>query len=117
MPNILSEKELFEISELLKKKLTDTESILKRGEESSKAVELSNPIGRLSRMDAMQQQQMALESKRRTELTFARLKSALRRMENGEYGQCLECGEMISIKRLKSQPEVTLCIECQSERE
>jgi len=113
----LSDKQLKELRKLILKRIEDTETVLGRGKSSSEAVELSSPIGRLSRMDAMQQQQMALENKRRAELTLARLKSALRRIESGDYGACLECGESISQKRLQSQPEATLCIECQSERE
>ncbi|MDA3062548.1 RNA polymerase-binding protein DksA [Campylobacter sp. JMF_14 EL1] len=38
--------------------------------------------------------------------------SALERIENGTYGECLECGEPISPERLKVRPESRLCISC-----
>jgi DnaK suppressor protein len=54
------------------------------------------------------------------ESDFQRLKSiqeALRRMDRGEYGECLRCGEDINEKRLMAVPWATLCIQCQEEAE
>lgn len=43
---------------------------------------------------------------------------ALRRMHNGTYGKCMECGEEISLDRLEAVPHARLCIRCkQSEEE
>jgi len=69
-------------------------------------------VGRLSRMDAMQNQQMALESKRRSQLQRIAIEKALKRMENGSYGCCEDCDEWINPKRLEINPTTTLCIEC-----
>jgi DnaK suppressor protein len=46
-----------------------------------------------------------------------KIQEALRRLENGEYGICEECGEGIGIERLKARPVTTLCIECKSSQE
>lgn len=46
-----------------------------------------------------------------------KIEDALRRLENGEYGICEECGEKIGIERLKARPVTTLCIECKSSQE
>ncbi|MDR3605837.1 MAG: TraR/DksA family transcriptional regulator [Oligoflexia bacterium] len=43
--------------------------------------------------------------------------AALRRIESGEFGECLRCGEEISEARLQAFPFTTLCIDCQSEVE
>ena len=54
------------------------------------------------------------------ESDFQRLKSiqeALKRMDRGEYGECLRCGEDINEKRLMAVPWATLCIQCQEEAE
>jgi DnaK suppressor protein len=54
------------------------------------------------------------------ESDFQRLKSiqeALKRMDRGEYGECLRCGEDINEKRLMAVPWATLCINCQEEAE
>lgn len=54
------------------------------------------------------------------ETDFQRLKSiqeALKRMDQGEYGECMRCGEDINEKRLMAVPWATLCIQCQEEAE
>ena len=46
-----------------------------------------------------------------------KIEEALRRLDDGEYGICEECGEKIGIERLKARPVTTLCIECKSSQE
>jgi len=86
-------------------------------EESSKAatqvVELDQAsVGRLSRMDAMQAQQVALETARRRQQQIVAIESALRRIESGEYGVCSACGEGIDVRRLFVAPTSTRCVAC-----
>ena len=73
-------------------------------------------VGRLSRMDALQVQAMALETSRRRRVELRRITSALARIDEGEYGYCLECGEEIAARRLELDPTVPLCIDCASGR-
>ena len=69
-------------------------------------------VGRLSRMDAMQQQAMAEAEARRRKSEIARIDAALKRVEEGEYGWCAECGEPIAPKRLEIDPAAAHCIAC-----
>ncbi len=69
-------------------------------------------VGRLSRMDAMQQQEMAQAEARRRTSDLARIEMALIRIAEGEYGWCAECGEPIAYKRLEIDPAAPLCIAC-----
>ena len=69
-------------------------------------------VGRLSRMDAMQAQQMALESARRRQQQLVKIEGALRRIESGEYGYCFVCGDEIDIRRLSIDPTNTRCMKC-----
>jgi DnaK suppressor protein len=46
-----------------------------------------------------------------------KIQEALARIQNGTYGVCEDCGEDISIERLKARPVTTLCIKCKSQRE
>ena len=69
-------------------------------------------VGRLSRMDALQQQAMARAAARRTELELQRLRVALERLRAGEYGCCAKCEEEIARGRLEADPATLLCIEC-----
>ena len=46
-----------------------------------------------------------------------RLSAALDRMNEGEYGTCVECAELISLARLDAMPEVQTCVRCQDRLE
>lgn len=74
-------------------------------------------VGRVSRIDAIQQQQMAIASREQAQQTLSMIESALARMAEGEYGLCLQCAETIRFERLQVQPFATLCIDCQSKAE
>lgn len=69
-------------------------------------------VGRLSRMDAMQQQAMnqATEAKRKRDLV--RIEAAERRLRDNEYGYCEECGEPIPDGRLEIDPMAERCVAC-----
>src|SRR3546814_20393089 len=61
-------------------------------------------VGRLSRMDAMQMQAMALAAQGRRASERARIKAALERIAEGEWGWCVTCGDDIAAKRLSPDP-------------
>lgn len=69
-------------------------------------------VGRLSRMDALQNQAMALEAERRRHVELQRIEAALQRIKDGEFGYCIICGEDIEPKRLENDPTVPNCIAC-----
>ena len=76
-------------------------------------VELDQAMqGRLSRMDALQQREMALAAQRRRELELTRIEAALKRMDADDYGYCVSCDENIAPGRLKSDPAEPLCVDC-----
>jgi DnaK suppressor protein len=85
---------------------------------SAATVELDqSSVGRLSRMDAMQQQAMAQNGQQRAELALRRIDAALRRCDDGSYGHCLGCDEPIDPRRLELDPAATLCIACAGARD
>ncbi len=69
-------------------------------------------VGRLTRMDAMQQQAMAQSMLARTERRLRMLDAALARISAGAYGLCCECGNEIEPERLAADPAVVFCSEC-----
>lgn len=80
-----------------------------------KPVELDQQsVGRLSRMDALQQQSMAAAQEARRHRRIEALKAAIRRIEVGEYGFCNVCGEFIGMRRLEVEPTVMMCRNCTS---
>ncbi len=81
--------------------------------ESSATVELDQSrVGRVSRMDALQSQQMALENNRRRDLQLQKIQGALTRIDNSDFGICFVCGEEINSRRLQADPTHTRCIGC-----
>ena len=69
-------------------------------------------VGRLSRMDAMQQQAMAKATQARRENLRLRIAASLQRLDDGEFGICQNCGEDIPPKRLEFDPTAPLCVNC-----
>lgn len=82
---------------------------------SRKPVELDQTsVGRLSRMDAMQMQAMAQASERLRLQEIGRITATLQRIEEGEFGECVACGETIAPNRLTLDPTIPTCIRCAS---
>lgn len=69
-------------------------------------------VGRLSRMDAMQQQAMAAAQEARRRGRIATLQAALSRIEGEGFGFCEDCGEVIGWRRLDLDPALRRCIAC-----
>lgn len=82
-------------------------------EEARRPVELDQTmVGRLSRMDALQGQAMALETGRRRDIELQRIAATLQRIEDGEFGFCVACGEEIAPRRIEHDPTNPVCIDC-----
>jgi len=85
---------------------------------SAQVVELDqSKVGRLSRMDAMQAQAMAKASVARRSDALRGIAAALKRIDDGDFGFCGECGEPINPKRLAIDPTIVLCIDCANRAE
>ena len=83
------------------------------GKDSQKTVMLDQQsVGRLSRMDALQQQAMAKATQGRRAQSRVRIQAALTRIDEGEFGYCTDCGQEIPIKRLELDPTVPTCVSC-----
>lgn len=82
-------------------------------QEARAPVELDQQaVGRLSRMDALQGQAMALETERRRAAELQRIEAALARIDSGDFGYCVSCDEEISLKRLELDPSNPICVDC-----
>lgn len=92
--------------------LAELKTALAAGQDATAPVQLDTSIGRLSRMDAIQSQQMALALKQRQRDQVQRLERALGRIKDGNYGQCRRCQQPIAHERLEAQPDAMLCVNC-----
>jgi len=101
----------------IQEEMEELRALSDRSRDSRAPVELDQQsVGRLSRMDAMQQQSMDLAREERRRQRLAILAAALRRMDEDEYGYCLSCGDDIAAARLAADPAATLCVDCQRGR-
>ena len=93
------------------------EEYLALTKEGAKPVDLGTPIGRLSRMDAIQQQEMTKTSRSTVETRLLQVDASLEAYWKGEYGHCRSSEEPIGYRRLKARPEAPFCLSCQEARE
>jgi len=104
------------IADRLWKRRAELQALLNSTQINRETVELDqSKVGRLSRMDALQGQAMALESERRRIAELKRIDAALKRLDGDDYGYCVRCDEEIGAARLEFDPAVTNCIRCASE--
>lgn len=109
----MTEKDLNTVRERLHALKAELEAIEASAVEGRATVELDQTrVGRLSRMDALQGQQMALATAQRRKTEIAKIDAALARIDSGDYGYCLRCDEPVGEKRLALDPAATLCVDC-----
>lgn len=109
----MNDSDLKRLQNRLEERRKELLAVNDMGEESRKPVELDqSTVGRLSRMDAMQNQAMAQATERRRQAELIRIDQAFRRIEAKEYGFCVECDEEIALKRLEIDPAAATCIKC-----
>ena len=109
----MDEAAIEEYQKALLRLQAELQALRETSREAGETVELDQTkVGRLSRMDAMQAQQMALETERRRQQQLARIEGALRRIDSGDYGYCFVCGEEIDERRLAIDPAISRCMAC-----
>jgi len=113
----LADSQLRELADDLRALQDELRSLLELSAEGAKPVDLDAPIGRLTRMDAIQQQTMAAANREASKLRLSLVGAALSAIEEGDYGDCAGCEEPIEFRRLKAKPEARMCIACQGARE
>lgn len=118
MEEELTDQQITELSadlEALKQSLSE---MLDLSANRAETVKLDQTlVGRVSRIDAIQQQQMAKANRQQYEVQLRQVYQALKRIEEDDYGYCRSCDNPIGFGRLKIRPETPLCIQCQSKSE
>jgi DnaK suppressor protein len=113
----LTSEQVEELQQILLSERARLEDLLNVSKEGARPVGLDEPIGRLTRMDAIQQQQMTKASRSTYEVKLRQVKAALHLLGKDEYGLCRSCEEPIGYARLKARPEAPYCLGCQDARE
>jgi len=108
----MTAEQLQEFRDLLQSTQVELRASLDESADSAAPVSPDSAIGRLTRQDAMQAQQMALEIRRRNRARLQQVELAMRRLESGDYGICARCEEEIPLARLRVRPEAQVCVRC-----
>lgn len=109
----LADEQLEELKEILLQALRKLQRSMELTDEAAKPVELDQmSVGRLSRMDSLQNQALSSNLQDRERARLAGILSALERIEKRTYGLCEECGGGIQYGRLLVFPEAVTCAGC-----
>lgn len=101
------------ITSVLQARLAALDAEDAAGQQGQQTVALDQQaVGRLSRMDALQNQAMAQATARRRVAERQRIMAALARVAADEYGYCVQCGDEITAARLAADPAIALCAAC-----
>lgn len=109
----LTEAQIDEFRNELERQLEKLEKSMIVTDEALKPVELDQcAVGRVSRMDSLQNQGIAKGLRERETVRLAMIQEALQRLDKGTYGRCTGCGDEIEHGRLFVFPESATCGAC-----
>ncbi len=106
----IEEKEQLKIK--IEEKIKQTELEITELEELTKPISPENSIGRISRMDAINNKSVAEAALRSSRKKFGSLKFALSKIDSSSFGLCTLCKNPIPPARLLFMPESTRCVRC-----
>ncbi len=113
MPSHLTEQQLQDFKERLLQAKANAQALLRQTAGDTRPVDLDLPIGRLTRIDAIQMQGMAQMNRYQLEIRLKQVDASLAAMDRGTYGICRHCQEPVQLERLEALPETPFCVECQ----
>ena len=96
------------------KELTDEISRLADDARTTRAAEVEDPMDEVT---TDQEEATALEETSNLSATLAQVRSALQRIDRGEYGRCVDCGREIKLARLEAVPWTPYCIDDQQKHD
>ena len=96
----------------LERQVASTEEDIERLKGLTKPIAPDNAIGRLTRMEAIQEKSIHEANLRTAEARLKALKRAERLIDRDDFGTCIDCGEEIPFKRLLLVPQTVRCVDC-----
>jgi DnaK suppressor protein len=110
----MNEKEKKEFKEKLNEVFEQTKSRIADLKELTKPIAPENAIGRISRMDAINNKSVNEAALRIAEAKMSNLKVAFDKVDTEGFGNCLRCKQPIPMGRLMLMPGSTKCVRCAS---
>ncbi len=108
----MSEINKAELKEKLKAEIAKTEKLIIEYRELTQPVEPENAIGRISRMDAINNKSVTEAALRKANDKLSKLKRALSEIDKDGFGICIKCGQPIPMGRIMFMPQTQTCVEC-----
>ena len=103
-----------EVQAAIEEKITELTSRIKDLQEATKPMGLDSAVGRLSRMDYINNKTIDEANLRQSEVKLKALERWLSLIDSDQFGKCSRCGNEINPKRLLFMPESTKCVHCAS---
>lgn len=114
----MNDDDIQKFKQLLESQRDELMAAQKMAQSATQTVELDQAsVGRVSRMDAMQSQSMAVETTRLRQQHLRKIATALTLITSGDYGYCSVCDNEINPQRLDIDPASTMCVPCASKQE
>ncbi len=110
--SVLSDDERHELREFMQAELGRLDAEIVTLTEMTAPVSPDPAIGRLSRLEAMNEKGVNEAALRSARGRSASIRAALRDVDGDEFGLCIECGEAIPFARIKSMPGTRVCVPC-----
>lgn len=108
----MTSKELNEIKKIITEEVKKTESSIDHYKELTKPIAPENAIGRISRMDAINNKSVNDAALKKAELKLKNLKIALNNLNDSNFGKCANCSQNIPIGRILLMPQSRFCVNC-----
>ena len=108
----MNSKELAEIEKLIEKEMEKTANTVAEYKEMTKPISPDDAIGRISRMDAINNKSVAEAALRTAVSKLNRLKDVHGKINDKDFGICRKCGEQIPIQRILLVPQAPFCVNC-----
>ncbi|PKP02758.1 MAG: TraR/DksA family transcriptional regulator [Bacteroidetes bacterium HGW-Bacteroidetes-9] len=109
---MLSKEDKEKARESINKKIDKAKAYITELEDMTKPIAPENAIGRISRMDAINNKSLNEAVLRETRTKLIRLEHALNLIDKSGYGICIRCGSIIPFERMLIMPESTKCASC-----
>ena len=108
----MKDKDRAELKAKIQEAISNTETEIVEMEKMAQPITPENSIGRVSRMDAINNKSVVEAALRTNKAKLTKLKVALSKIDEDGFGNCVMCSRPIQPKRLMFMPESTRCVRC-----
>ena len=109
---MISVKDKLQIQKRIAEEIISTEKMVGKYQELTKPIAPENAIGRISRMDAINNKSVNDVAFKNSELKLKNLRVALSKIDDTDFGICVRCQNPIPLGRILLMPQAITCVNC-----